>query len=455
MEQHRPYWNMDIEPFLNTPEMRTLQLERLKIMIRRMYANAPFHRRRLDDAGITPDNVDRTIKGLRDFSERMPIYDKQGYREHAAECGGDLVALMEAEMPGPVRDLVLVNSTTGTTGEPTPYPFSRRDINDLWGEVLCRILWRGGLRDEDRILFSFALSMVIAGTATIMGVQKLGAMIIPVGAESGTDRIFQMAGYFKPTAFMGTPSLASYLIEKAEEKTGAGAKAMGIRRLFCAGEPGAGIPEVRRKLEEGFGAEVIDFGAGFGGSCNHPEYQGMHYIGDDLCIYELVDPATKEPIPLEDGARGEGVFTTIVGDGWVWFRTSIGDIHEVTTSPCPCGRTGFRYRIVGRTDDMLKVKGIIVYPAAVSGLLEGFAPRVTGEFRIVLTERPPRVVPPLKIKIERGAGFPEERLGELEEELGRAFHDRMKIRPKIIWQEPGELDRSTYKGKKFEKLYEE
>jgi phenylacetate-CoA ligase len=280
-------------------------------------------------------------------------------------------------------------------------------------------------------------------------------MLIPVGAESGTDRMFQMAKHFKPTAFMGTPSLASYMVDKAPEKIGKAAIEMGIKYLFCGGEAGAGVPEIRNKLESGFGAKMIDTGAGYGMSCDHPEYQGMHWLGDDLCIYELVDPDTREPIPFEDGARGEAVFTNIEGDGWVWFRTSLGDIHEVTMSPCPCGRSGFRYRIVGRTDDMLKVKGVIVYPAAVSGLVQSFAPRVTGAFRIVLTEKPPLVVPPLKVKIERGEDYPAEKLDELEKEMLEAFHSKMKSRPEIIWQEPGELERSTYKGKAFEKQYKE
>jgi phenylacetate-CoA ligase len=122
-------------------------------------------------------------------------------------------------------------------------------------------------------------------------------------------------------------------------------------------------------------------------------------------------------------------------------------------SPCPCGKTGFRYRIVGRTDDMLKVKGVIVYPAAIAGLLQKFVPRLSGEFRIVLTERPPLVSPPLKIKVEKGSECPNEKLKELEKELEDAFHSQLKIRPSIIWQETGELERSTYKGEKFEKLY--
>jgi len=454
MSQDRPYWNMNIEPFLNTPEMKGLQLEKLKIMLKRLYANAPFFRRRLDSAGLNLDNIDRKVTSLAEFSKMVPVYDKAGFRQHAEDCGGDLIRLMDEEMPVSVDDLVLVNSTTGTTGEPTPYPLTNKDIYDVWGETLCRGLWRGGLRKEDRVLFSFALSMVIAGTGTMMGLQKMGVMVIPVGAESGTDRIFNMAKFFKPTAFMGTPSLASYIIEKAPEKIGLDAKALGIKLLACGGEAGAGVPELRKRLEEGFGAKLLDMGAGYGASCDYPEYQGMHWLGDDLCIYELVDPETREPIPLEDGAEGEGVFTNIEGDGWVWLRSSLGDIHRVSVSPCPCGRTGFRYRIVGRTDDMLKVKGVIVYPAAVTGLLQTFAPRVTGEYRIVLTERPPLVVPPLKIKIERGPDYPAEKIGELENELLEAFHSRMKIRPQIIWQEPGELARSTYKGQKFEKAYE-
>lgn len=455
MTEDRPYWNMEIEPLLNTPQMREVQFERLKIMLKRHYANAPFQRKRIDAAGIDVDGLDRKAWSLEDLLKGIPVYDKQGYREHAEACGGDLIRLMEEEMPVSVDDLVMVNSTTGTTGEPTPYPLTMKDIFDVWGETLCRGLWRGGLRRQDRILHCFALSMVIAGTGTLMGLTKTGAMVIPVGAESGTDRIFQMAKFFKPTVFFGTPSLATYIIEKAPEKIGRDARSLGIKLLACGGEPGAGVPELRKRLEGSFGAKLLDTGAGHGVSCDHPEYQGMHWLADDLCIYELVDPDTREPVPLRDGARGEAVFTNIEGDGWSWLRTSLGDIHEVTMSPCPCGRSGFRYRIVGRTDDMLKVKGVIVYPAAITGLLETFAPRVTGEFRIVLTERPPMVTPPLKIKIEHGTDIPAERITDLEKELLEAFHIRLKIRPQIIWQKPGELERSTYKGKKFEKLYED
>jgi phenylacetate-CoA ligase len=455
MNTERPYWNMNVEPFFNTPEMKKLQIEKLKIQMKRIYENAPFHRERMDEVGINSDNIDKKIKTLEDFSNTIPVYDKQVYRAHVDECDGDLIKLIDREIPVSVNDLTLINCTTGTTGEPTPYPLTYTDINDVWGEMMCRALWRAGLRKEDRILYCFALSMVIAGVGTVEAMQRSGATLIPVGAELGTERIFQMAKYFKPTVFVGTPSLASYIIEKAQEKIGADAKSMGIRILACGGEAGAGVPELRKKLEEGFGgATLIDIGAGYGASCTHPEYQGMHWLADDMCMYELVDPDSREPIPLEDGARGEGVFTNLEGNGLSWVRNSLGDIHEVFVSQCPCGQSGFRYRIVGRTDDMLKVKGVIVYPAQVTGVLNSFAPRLTGEFRIVLTEKLPLVIPPLKIKVERGPDCSPDMLDDLEKELLESFHNKMKIRPEIIWQEPGELDRSTYKGQKFEKAYE-
>jgi phenylacetate-CoA ligase len=446
---------MEIEPFLNTREIRQLQLEKLKVQVKRIYANSPFHQRRLKKNGVTLDSIEKW-KSLEDFSRDVPIYDKSTMRDHAKELDGNLIKLIESEAAAPLDQLVLINSTTGTTGAPSPYPFSRHDVVDVWGEVLSRGCWRSGVRQNDRILHCFALSMVIAGTASVIGLAlNLGATVIPVGAERGTDAIFSMIDHFKPTVLMGTPSLGQYLIEKAHKTTKKPVSKMNIKRLLLGGEPGAGIPEVKSKLEKSFCAKVFDFGAGLGFSCDYPEYQGMHWLADDLCLLELVDPHNREPIPLEDGARGEAVMTMLDTDCWTFLRNSPGDIFEVSTSPCPCGQSGLRYKVVGRTDSMLKVKGVMIYPAQIEGYLQNFIPRVTGEFRIVLTEKPPLVIPPLKIRIEFGVDFPSKRLPELEKELLGGFHSKLKIKPEIIWQKPGGLERSTYKGVKIEKCYEE
>ena len=212
---------------------------------------------------------------------------------------------------------------------------------------------------------------------------------------------------------------------------------------------------MRKKLETAYGAKLYDHGGSWGISCDYPVYQGMHHVSDDLIYFELINPETGEPVPFEDGATGISVQTTLDGEGFLWLRESFGDIWQVFTEPCPCGQTGFRCKIVGRTDDMLKVKGVMVYPAAIDGVITSFTPRVTGEFRIVLDEPPPRVVPPLKLKVEYGEGVKAADLGNLAKEIEETIHTKLKIRPQIQWLPPKTLERSTYKTRFIEKAYEE
>ncbi|MCK5679884.1 phenylacetate--CoA ligase family protein, partial [bacterium] len=353
-----------------------------------------------------------------------------------------------------VDELDYLATTTGTTGIPTPYPMTNGDINNVWGEVMTRGSWRAGIRSSDRMLYCFALSMVIAGVPSMMAMQKIGATMIPVGAEAKSERILMMQQLFKGNVYVGTPSLAEYMIEQAPKYLDKPVSELGFKALICGGEGGAGIPEVKAKLEKAYGARIFDVGAGFGFSCDYSEYQGMHSVVDDLAHYELVDPVTKEPIPLENGAKGEAVFTSLEGDGWIMLRQSMGDIHQVFTDPCPCGRSGFRYKVVGRSDDMLKVKGVMVYPSHIKGVVNEFLPRVTGEMRIVLDEKPPRVVPPLKLRVEYAQGLSGKELKVLERDLGEAMSRRLKINPEFIWVEAGSLERSHYKGQTFEKTYE-
>jgi phenylacetate-CoA ligase len=451
MDQNRPYWNMEIEPLLNTPEIKKLQLKNLKVMLSRLKANAPFYAKMIETSHLDPEK----LSSFEEYKEKISLFNKESLRALVMECGGDFLKALDQLMPVSVDKIDWMATTTGTTGIPTPYPMTNFDVQNLWGEAMVRGAWRAGIRSQDRMLFCFALSMVIAGVPTMLGLQKLGCTMLPVGAEAKSERILMMQGLFRGTVYVGTPSLAEYLIEQAPKVLKKEAGQLGFKFLLCGGEPGAGIPEVKHKLESAYGARLFDAGAGFGFSCDHEEYQGMHWLGDDLCYYELVDPETKAPLPMENGARGEAVFTSLQGDGMLFVRTSLGDIHQVFTEPCPCGRTGFRYKIVGRADDMLKVKGVMVYPSHIKGVVNEFVPRVTGELRIVLDEKPPRVVPPLKIRIEHAAGIQGQDLEKLEKEIIEAMSRRLKISPQILWAEAGSLERSHYKGQVFEKLYEE
>jgi phenylacetate-CoA ligase len=440
------YWNPEMEGALGTEAMRRLQLERLRARARDLFAHAPYYRRRMEERGAAPDD----IRTLEDWPKAMPVFTKSDYRTLIEACDNDVFRLLDETLPVPMEDIVCMAATSGTTGDPQPYPLTRADIDDLWGEFVLRARWRAGVRPGDRLIHGFALSMFLAGVPILQCLRDQGVMQIPIGAEAGTARLLRTARFFKGNVFSGTPSFAEHLIERAPEVLGAPIASLGIKILMCGGEPGAGIPEVRRRIESAYGGKLYDMGAGLGISCDWPEYQGMHWIGDDLVIYELVDPATREPVALVDGAEGEAVFTSLVGGGFGWTRLSLGDVHRVTVSPCPCGATGLRYRIVGRVDDMLKVKGVIVYPAAIDGVVSSFIPRVTGEFRIRLDEPPPRVVPPLKLAIELGADTPPGALADLEAEIARAMHDRLKFTPKISWLEPGELARSEHKTRFIE-----
>ena len=446
----RPYWNMKIEPLLNSSELESFQLERLKIMLTRLEAGAPFYRRLFKKIKLIPEK----ITSMEMFRQTVPLFSKDSLRKIASQCNGDLLKTIEQIIPVTLEDIDWIATTTGTTGVPTPYPMTNFDIEQLWGEAMIRGCWRAGIRPDDRLLYCFALSMVIAGVPTMMGIQRSGATIIPVGAEAKSERILLMQSLFKGNVYVGTPSLAEYLVEQSPKILGKPVGQLGFKALICGGEPGAGIPEVRTKLENAYQCRIFDAGAGFGFSCDHDSYQGMHWLGDDLVYYELVDPETKEPIPMEDGAKGEAVFTCLKGDGWVMVRQSMGDIHQVFTKPCACGKTGFRYKVIGRSDDMLKIKGVMVYPSHIKGIINEFVPKVTGEMRIVLTEQPPRVVPPLKIKVEKSSDMNGATLKQLENEIRSVMKRRIKINPGIIWVESGSLERSHYKGQVFEKKYE-
>lgn len=447
MITERPYWDMEIESLLNTPEMKKIQLQKLKTTLAKLKANAPFYAKIL--AKVDPEN----LRSFDEFKEKVPLFNKADLVQLVQDCEGDYLKALDQIMIVNSDQLDYISTTTGTSGVPTPYPMTNHDIRNVWGKVAVRGAWRAGVRSQDRVLQCFALSMVIAGVPTMLGLQELGVTMIPVGAEAKSERILLMQQLFRGNVYLGTPSLAEYLIEQAPTLIGKEVGELGFKALIMGGEPGAGIPEIKKKLESAYGCKAYDSGAGFGFSCDCDEYQGMHWVADDLCYYELVDQETKAPIPFEHGARGEALFTTLDSEGMVMVRQSMGDIHQIFTEPCPCGRSGFRYKVVGRADDMLKVKGVMVYPSHIKGVINEFVPRVSGELRIVLDEEPPRVVPPLKLRMEHAKGIDGAALVNLENEIMEAMSRRLKISPKILWAEQGSLERSHYKGQTFEKLY--
>jgi phenylacetate-CoA ligase len=454
MSEDRPYWNMEIEPILNTPAMQVLQWEKLQHTLRFAYEEVPFDRERMDAAGVHPED----IHSLDDFARALKPCGQADFRAVFERFNLDMNRVW-LHLFGQKRmdDLYLLTTTSGTTGVPTPYPVFHK-TTELMAELFARLGWRANIRAGTRLGICFGLSMHAAGTPHLLWfLRTRGVTLIPIGAEAGTERILKFLELFQANAISCTPSLALYLVEKAPEILGRPVESLNIRTLLCGAEPGAGIPEIRNRLESGYGARVFDIGAGYGVSCAHPQYQGMHWIADDYCLYELIDAETLEPVPLTDGATGLACFTPLPPESAIFFhhlRFTLNDIHQVFTEPCPCGLSGFRYKIVGRADDMLKVKGVPVYPAAIQGVINGFAPRLTGAFRIVLTEKPPLVIPPLKLRVERGEQVSDAELPALERELLDKLHAIVKVRPAITWLAPNTLERAVKKTQLLEKQYE-
>jgi len=273
---------------------------------------------------------------------------------------------------------------------------------------------------------------------------------VPVGVEGGTRRVLDFALLTKPDVLIATPSFGEYLIEQAPKLINKDARELGIGWFFCAGEPGAGISSLRKKLQAGFGAKVFDHTGGghafHGISCETEPYPGMHFVSADHCVLELVDPETKDPVGMANGAIGEMVFTFIGWEGGPFMRYALGDLIQIFNEPCDCGWPEMRFKILGRADDMLIIKGVNLYPSALKGLVAELEPRTTGALRIMLEQPGPLVKPPLKVCIEYGFNdMRSEEKQRLQSELTELIKVRLRVRPDIELVPPFSLSRESGK----------
>ncbi len=441
---------------LSQDKIRILQEERLVPQLRYCYNHSAFYRRKFDQAGATPEEI-RTLDDLRN----LPVFmTKENERENSLESLEQGNHPFGTHLCAPVEKIYLTGTTSGTTGNPTfTYTFTRNDI-DLISRGLGHRFAYNGVGKGDRVLFIFSLG-IYATTMTLWGIRGIGALPIDIDARAGSEMMLRIADLARVNYLACTPSLAQYLIKKSGPTIGKEVGDLKLRGIMLTGEVGIAVPEVKKCLEETWGCSAYDYwapaGHAIGISCDAPEYQGMHGISPDLCTSfdDLIDPETKKPVPMEDGAIGEMVITSLKREASPLVKYAYGDIVQVFTKPCPhCGFPGKRMRIVGRTDDMLIVKGVNLYPSAIKETLASFIPQVTGEMRIVLDTPPPRVVPPLKLKVEFGPETREPDLEGLAEKICRSLHDRLKVRPVIEWVPSGRLEKSTRKTPVFEKTYQ-
>jgi phenylacetate-CoA ligase len=405
-----------------------------------LLARSPFYREKLAATGVA--NTE-DAGGLAEIAG-LPLTEKRELKETTtpeSPIGTHLCA--------DASEIVRIYSTSGTTGTPSYIPLTARDLDD-WVTGSARSYAASGIGAGERIVSTYNAGPFVAGAA-LASFDRIGLCHVPVGTGN-TERLLRAVELLGPDAAVLTPSYAEYVVEAAADR-GLDLAGSSVRRVLVAGEPGGGEPAFRARLEEGWGARVTeamgigDIGISLWGECE--EQDGMHLGARGFVHPELIEPETAEPIPLEDGAAGELVLTHLRHQAAPLLRFRTRDHVEVRMSPCPCGRTGPRVRCVGRTDDMLVVRGVNVFPSAVRDVVGTFAPRVSGHVRVRPEAPGVKQEPPLPVAVELARGT------EAATDLAAAIRERLRavlvVQTRVELVPWGSLARDEYKGQLLER----
>jgi phenylacetate-CoA ligase len=433
-------------------------IDDVRRQLRYGYERSPLYRRKFDALGVLPEDI-RTWDDFRRLPPLLTKEDQRASQEASRRSSGD--ALGEHLCCDPA-DVAYVCSTSGTTGAPTFTPYTARDLattDETWFRVFAHV----GLRAGDVAANLHGLSMTGLGIPLLHALKRFGAVVAPIGAVARSTRILHYLDALRPRAIFATPALVEYLADRAPDTLGKPVGELGVEVIVCTGAPGAGIAEIRQRICTAFGARLYDAAGGSQGihnvSCDAEPYQGMHVLTPDLGIWseDLVDPATGEPVAMRDGAVGEGLLTGLRQQASPALKCAFGDVLQVLTSPCPCGRPGPRIRIVGRTDDMLNVLGVNLHPVAVWDVVRRWTPETTGHMRVVLDEPGPAVRPPVRLVVERGHQVPPDAWAGLARRLEDDIHARLRVRTSVELVAPDTLERAggpATKGALVERRYE-
>jgi phenylacetate-CoA ligase len=340
-------------------------------------------------------------------------------------------------------EIVRIYSTSGTTGAPTYIPLTASDVEN-WLTGSARSYAASGVEPGQRIVSTYNAGPFVAGGA-LAAFERIGLVHIPVGTGN-TALLVRAIETLAPEAVVLTPSYAAYLAENYDLRDSS------VERVLVAGEPGGGESAFRAKLEESWGAKVTeamgvgDIGPSLFGECEQQD--GMHLGAHGFVHLELIDPESGEALRLEDGASGELVLTHLKHQAAPLLRFRTRDHVVVRTSPCKCGRPGPRIRCIGRTDDMLIVRGVNVFPSAVREVVNEFAPQVSGHILVRAPAQGVKQEPPLPVSVELASG--EQENDELAEAIQTKLREVLTVRTSVELVPWGSLSRSEYKSKLVE-----
>ena len=384
--------------------------------------------------------------GLEDISQ-LPLTDK---REIRATCTPDNP--VGAHLCATPSEIVRIYSTSGTTGAPSYIPLTAGDLEN-WVTASARSYAASGLAAGQRIVTTYNAGPFVAGAA-LAAFDRIGLCHIPVGTGN-TECLMLAVDVLGPGAAVLTPSYAAHVVERAAARS-VDLRGSSVERVLVAGEPGGGEPAFRATLEEGWGARVTeamgigDIGVSLWGECE--EQQGMHLGARDFVHAELIEPDTGAALDMEDGVTGELVLTHLQHRAAPLLRFRTRDHVQVRTSPCRCGRTSPRVRCIGRTDDMLSVRGVNLFPSAVREVVSAFAPEVSGHILIKPQAVGAKQEPPLPVSVELARGRAAD--PALAEAIRERLRDVLVVQTRVDLVPWGSLRRSEYKSKLVEHVNE-
>lgn len=448
MPRDRKFWH-EIEGY-KWETVLAIQNEFLRQQIEYVYNNSEFYRRKFDEAKIKPEQICSM-----DDLETLPLTKKKELRDSLEKYPP-----LGNHISAPPNKIVRIGASSGTTGKPTYYGVTWKDVHS-WNESCSRIFYAATINPGvDINIHLAAMSRGFAGGVLIQdSFDYMGVTCIPLGAEAGTERILHVIRDQKPTFSCSTPAFIYYLGQRSKEIIGIPASELSLKKFCMGGEPFISIKNGRERLEEIWGGKVYET-MGMGdfvqmyGEC---EYQnGMHFMAREFLLIQLMDQKTGKIMPFKEGNVGVGIYTHLNREASPVVRYDTSDILQVVGMDCPCGRTGPRLKCIGRSDDMLIVKGINVFPSAIKDVVASMIPKTTGEIKIVLDEPEYSFSHPLKLKVEHGEGYDAKKLNELKEEIERNIRSRLSFSADVILLPPGSLAYGiggTMKVDLFERIY--
>jgi phenylacetate-CoA ligase len=409
-----------------------LQFARLKNLVEKVYRHVPFYKQKMDEAGVAP----KDITCLADIA-KLPFTTKDDLRETFPY---GLLACPQAEIEE-------IHMSSGTTGVPVVDAYTRRDV-DVWEEAMARTLAGAGATRNDTVQNCYGYGLFTGGLGVHYGAKRLGANIIPMSSGNTQKQLMVMQA-FSSTILTCTPSYALYMAEEAAE-SGIDVKSMKLRAGCFGAEPWS--ENMRKEIEAKYGIDAYDIyglteitGPGVAFECEAKD--GLH-INEDFFYPEIIDPATGQVLP--DGEKGELVFTTLVKEGTPLIRYRTRDVTFLRREPCSCGRTTVKMnRLFGRTDDMLIIRGVNVFPSQIEHALieiEGTDPHY-----LIIVDRGPSHLDEVELQVEVKKelfGDETKNLEALRNKIEGVMKSKLGIALRVKLVEPKTIERSIGKAKR-------